>query len=76
LPTLCSGKAISTTYSECVLVALGIQHAKRVRPILLLYVTYLAAQYFFTLSYKRQGFRKKNVIEHKMRALIFSTTFV
>jgi len=26
----CSGKAVSITYSECVLVLLGIQHAMRV----------------------------------------------
>jgi len=28
---LCSGKAISITYSECVFVTLGIQHAMRLR---------------------------------------------
>jgi len=31
----CSGKAISITYSEWVLVALGIQHAMRVRHVVL-----------------------------------------
>jgi hypothetical protein len=31
----CSGKAITITYSECVSVALGIQHAKRTRRIIL-----------------------------------------
>jgi hypothetical protein len=55
-----------------VFVALGIQYAKRVRLILLLSVTCLAAQCLSTLSYKRQGLRKK-FIEHKMCVLIFST---
>jgi len=39
---------------------------------MLSYVAYLALQYFFTLSHKRQDFRKK-VTEHKMCVFIFST---
>jgi len=31
----CSGKAVSVTYSECVFVALVIQHAKRTRRFIL-----------------------------------------
>ena len=33
-------------------------------------------QYFSTLSHKRRDFRKKEIIEHKIHALIFSATFV
>jgi len=35
----CSGKAISITYSECVIVALGIQHAKRMLHIIICSLT-------------------------------------
>jgi len=34
-----------------------------------------AAQYFAPLLYKGHDLRKKNVIEHKISVLIFSTTF-
>ena len=61
-------------YSECVFVALGIQNAMRLR--YLSFVACLALQYFSALSHKQHDFRKKKIIEHKMRVLIFSTTFV
>jgi len=61
------------TYSECVSVALVIQHPKRMRRIILLSVTCLSLLYLSTLSYKRYDFRKKKiVIEHEMCGLILS----
>jgi hypothetical protein len=56
---------MSMPYSECVSVVLVIQHAKRMRPIILLTAACLAIQYFSTLSHKRHEFRE-NVIEHTM----------
>jgi hypothetical protein len=71
----CRGKAISITYSEDVSVALGMQHAKSMRRIILSPVACPALQYFSALSHKRHDFRGRKNTEHKMTLLIFSTTF-
>jgi hypothetical protein len=63
------------TYTEYVFVALVIQHAKRMRRVILSSVAGLVLPYFSTLSHVRYDLRKK-VTEHKMCVLIFSTNFV
>ena len=59
----------------CVRVVLLIQHATCMRHIVMSFVARLTPPHFSTLSHKRQNFRK-NVTEHKMCVLIFSTKFV
>jgi len=54
----CHGKAISITYSECVFVALVVQHTKRMCCIILPSVDCLTVPYFTTLYHKRHDFRK------------------
>jgi len=56
-----SGKAISVTYSECVSVAIFIQHAERMRRVVFSCVTCLPLPYFFsTLSHKRHNIRENS----------------
>ena len=56
-------------------VAVLIQRATRMRHVVLSFVATLATQQFATLSYERRDFQK-NVTEHKMCVLIFSTAFL
>jgi hypothetical protein len=55
---------MSSTNSECVSVALVIQHAQRMLRIILSSMACLALPYFSTFSHKCHDFRQ-NVIEHK-----------
>jgi hypothetical protein len=65
------GKTIIIIYSECMFVALVIQHAMRMRHIILPSVACLALRYFPTLSHKRQELRVKTFFEQKMCVLFF-----
>jgi hypothetical protein len=63
--------SISITHSECVSVALGIQHAKRMRRIIFSSVAGPAVQYFHTPSHKRPNFRKENYCTQNARLDFF-----
>jgi len=58
-------KATSSTYSECVFVALGIQHAKGMRRILLSSVAYTAVQHFFHIISQAARFSGKKLLNTK-----------
>jgi hypothetical protein len=62
----CRGKAVSITHSECVSVALVIQHAMRIHSIILPSTQCVAVPYFSTLPHKQHDFREKNVTVHKV----------
>ena len=67
---------MSITYSECVSVALGIQHAVRIRLITWSSVACLDVLYFSTLSHKRYDFREKKIaVERKMWVFGFLYNF-
>jgi hypothetical protein len=58
-----------------VFVALVIQHAERMRRIMLSSVASLALLNFFSTLAREWNDNRNKVIEHKMCVLIFSTTF-
>jgi hypothetical protein len=58
-------KKKSTTYSECVFVALGIKNAVRMRRIILSSVACLAVPYFSAPFHKRYFFRKRKLLNIK-----------
>ena len=58
----CHGKAKTVTYSECLSVTLGIQHAERMRPLICLY----GAAIFFPQLIIGTIVRGENVIYPKM----------
>jgi hypothetical protein len=53
----CSGKAVSITYSECVFVALGVQHAVRMRHVI--FCSLCDCTVSFHVSHSRHDVRKK-----------------
>ena len=66
-------KTISIAYCECVFVALVIQHAMRVRPVILSSVACPGLHYFSTLTHEGHDFRKKKLLNIKCAFLFPST---
>jgi len=73
----CCGKYISITYSECVFVALLVQHAKRMCHIICHLWPVGLYHIFSTLSHNGHEFRGGKILSNiKCVILIFSTPFV
>jgi len=72
----CSGKEISITYSECVFVALFIQHVMCVPLVVLSYLVCLVLPHFFPHYFIKGIIFLGGDLEYKMCVLIFSTHFV
>jgi hypothetical protein len=68
--TCSRGRAKIITYSDCVFLALGIQHATRKRRVKLSSVTCPILPYLSALSHKRNDFRE-NIMGYKMCVLFF-----
>ena len=71
----CCGNAVSITYSECVSVALGIQHAKCMRHVVICGLSGWFYHTFLHLSHKRHDFRQKNVCFDSLYSFFFSLKY-
>jgi len=74
-----SGKVIRISYSECAFVALGIQHAMRMRHTVICGLIF-STKFFPLYLINGSIFKRKNVTEHKMCVLFLhmflSATFL
>ena len=67
----CSGKAVSSAYSECLFVTLVIQHAMHMRHSVICVLSGSTIFFFSTSPHKRYDCRRKKVIENKYMCFVF-----